>query len=269
MEKTMYQILKGNIGLREKEDGTQSGRFTALKKADFSSLETFDTYRKYIGFASQQIENSLHSDLTDEESARFVNLALAHVRDCYAIIREEIKADFTKAAKAEAEAEAEAAKAELEAAQAALNNAEEDKKAEAEAEAAAKAAKCALLIEAAQSGGRPIESINLNKKHIRAWIATGNFARVKTDYRSGVREIEMKSWIVLRRMIECDIADIINQRPRMEKVNANKSTLAMFAKVEKNASEAAAKAAKAAEREAAKAAKTEAEKTEAEKTEAK
>lgn len=91
----------------------------------------------------------------------------------------------------------------------------------------------------------------VQKKHVRAWIATGAFASLKTNYATCEREIAIKSTATLQRFVECDIADILNGRERLSKVKSNNAVNNAINKAQEKAAKATEKATKEAEKAAA------------------
>lgn len=84
----------------------------------------------------------------------------------------------------------------------------------------------------------------LKKSTLRKWIASGAFARIKTDYASASRTLSMKNTPALQRLLECYVGDIMNKRVSLLVVQCEKVE-EKVAKAEKAKTEAEAKAAEA------------------------
>lgn len=82
----------------------------------------------------------------------------------------------------------------------------------------------------------------VKKATMRKWLASGAFARIKTNYADASRTLNMKNIPSLQRLVECLASDIINSRTSLAVVQCEKVS-EKIAAAEKAKAEAEAKAA--------------------------
>ena len=79
----------------------------------------------------------------------------------------------------------------------------------------------------------------VRKKHMRAWIATGTFAKLATDYAAKSSAVKMKSAATLQRVVEMDISRILNHADRELAIVSNDRDATFIAKQEQAKADAA------------------------------
>lgn len=67
-----------------------------------------------------------------------------------------------------------------------------------------------------------LENKPLKKSTLRKWIASGAFARIKTDYASASRTLSMKNTPAIQRLLECYVGDLLNDRVSLLVVQCEK-----------------------------------------------
>ena len=78
-----------------------------------------------------------------------------------------------------------------------------------------------ILAQELYSGKADAPALYIAKRNFKAWIATGTFARARCNFKTAERDVVMRSWTLIARMVEADVSDILNGRPRLEQVRNN------------------------------------------------
>lgn len=194
--------LVNSIGLREKADGTTSGKFTLLKANDFSSRDVFNEYKQECRYALDLLVKA--SRLDGEEKARVRNMALAnHLLPAYKLIEKE------------------------------------------------------MLISGAVL---PEYGLTLTKKQVESMMHC--IGQLKIDYATGANTIDARGENVFRKMVELDISNIVNGRPRWEGMRENVKNTERIKKQEERNAKKAEREKEKAEKDAAKTEQAAAAKTE-------
>ena len=83
--------------------------------------------------------------------------------------------------------------------------------------------------------------VKLQKKHVRAWIAAGVFARFKVNYETCEKSVNVKSWRSVQRVVEMDFSDALNGRERLTRVVQNAASCKVITDAAQRAADAAKK----------------------------
>ena len=85
----VLETLKGNVGLKNTEDGQLKGKFDKLSKKHFSSPDVYELYKAELCYANALINKSVEAQ-SEEDAARLVNMAREkHIIPAYKLLEKE------------------------------------------------------------------------------------------------------------------------------------------------------------------------------------